>query len=270
MAYYFMVEKKRGEFQPIDICKSKYYFNGRKYDKKCAYSLDEIDSFTMMFNNEEELRKVLVNEDLLDIELMNKPLSSRNYSKGQYNKVPYGFLYQRDMELIAEPKRVIDLILYKYYYKSEFVFIKRFADCFSNFYECRITAAEVRNLSADSIRIGMWNRHMDEVDKNGDILVKRLIKLLIYKHYEMDSGYIKYNDKINYRNLHMIIAFIRNYNKEEDKPVIKATNETIVQLTLEQDKSFSLENAPKVKTRTRKKKNINLEGQITFDDITYI
>lgn len=259
MAYYFMVEKKRGEFQSIDICKSKYYFSGRKYDKKCAYSLDEIDSFTMMFNNEEELRRELVSEGLLDIDLINKPLSSRYYSKGQYNKVPYSFLYQRDMELVADPKRVVDLIVYKYY-KSEFVFIKKLADYFSNFYECRITAAEVRNLSNDSIRIGMWNRHMDEVDKNGDILVKRMVKLLIYKHFEMDSGYIKYNDKINYRNLHMIIAFIRNYNKDQDEPVITS----VVQPILEQAK---YEDTPKVKTRTRKKKSVNLDGQISFDDI---
>ena len=51
----------------------------------------------MMFNNEQELRKVLISEGILPIELHNKPLSSRLLIKGKYEKVRHDFLYQKDM-----------------------------------------------------------------------------------------------------------------------------------------------------------------------------
>ena len=75
MAYYFMVESKRGTYLPLDIKKSIYFqLIKTKYQKPNAYTLNEIDSFTMMFNNELELRKTLIAEGLLPIELCNKPL----------------------------------------------------------------------------------------------------------------------------------------------------------------------------------------------------
>jgi len=70
MAYYFTVESKRDEFIPIDI-KDSIYFQilKRKYEKPCAYSLEEIDNFTMMFDNELELRHILISEGLLPIKM---------------------------------------------------------------------------------------------------------------------------------------------------------------------------------------------------------
>ena len=55
MAYYFMVEKKKGEYFPLDITKSKHFIKLTNLSKKGACSLQEIDYLTINFANEIEL-----------------------------------------------------------------------------------------------------------------------------------------------------------------------------------------------------------------------
>ena len=50
MAYYFMVESKRGKFIPLKIKNSIYFqIEKTKYSKECAYSLEEIDNFLEIY-----------------------------------------------------------------------------------------------------------------------------------------------------------------------------------------------------------------------------
>lgn len=279
MAYYFMVEKKKGEYLPLDIRCSRYFQLSPKYKKACAYTLQEIDLFTMMFNDEEELRKVLLLEEIIPVNLSTKSLSIRTLIKGTYNKVPYDFLYQKDIEYIMNPIKVIETIM-KRYYQNDFVFIKKFADYFSNHYECKSTAPEIRQLAEISIREGKRNYHLDEIDKNGDKQVARLVKLLILKHYERPDGFIDYKNEPNYRNLHDVITFINNYDK---KLVInkETTKEQSDIITIEFKQQPDIHNncpvfttlnkstkPVSVKTRTKKKTNKNyiLDGQTSFLD----
>ena len=53
MAYYFMSEVSKGKYRELNISNSKYFQDiNRRYNKPCAYTLEEIDKFTMMFNDE--------------------------------------------------------------------------------------------------------------------------------------------------------------------------------------------------------------------------
>jgi len=134
MAYYFMVESKRGKYIPLEIKNSIYFqIEKTKYSKPCAYTLEEIDSFTMMFNNEQELRNVLTSEGLLPTELSNKTLSTRLLNKGEYEKVRHDFLYQKDIEYILDPSKVVEFIMKKYY-ENDFIFLQKFANNFSKYY----------------------------------------------------------------------------------------------------------------------------------------
>ena len=65
MAYYFMVEKKKGEYIPLDINNSKYFTRTSNLKGNSA-RLYEIDNFTTMFNDENELRESLVKEGILN------------------------------------------------------------------------------------------------------------------------------------------------------------------------------------------------------------
>lgn len=257
MAYYFMVESKRGKYIPLEIKNSIYFqITKTKYSEPFAYSLDEIDQFTMMFHNEQELRNVLISEGILPIETHNKPLSTRFLAKGQYEKVRYDFLYQKDIEYIANPLKTVEFIIQKYY-ENDFQFLQKFASNFSKYYECSSTAPEVAQASATSIREGKRHYHLESVDKNGDLLVARLVKLLILKHVEEPDGKINYKDSVNYRNLHAIVAFINNYYKKE----VQTEQISIQEFEINPKKENQ---TPIVHTKSRKKSITPLEGQFSF------
>lgn len=255
MAYYFMVEEKKGTYIPLEIKNSIYFQTVKtKYTKPFAYTLEEIDNFTMMFNNEKELRNVLVSEGILPMKYYNKSLSTRILQKEKYEKVRYDFLYQKDMEYVADPDKLIELIM-KRYYQNDFVFLQKFASHFSKHHECSTTAPEVSQSAAASIREGKRYYLLESVDKNGDLLVTRLIKLLIFKHYEQSDGTIKYKDEINYRNLHSVIAFLNNYYKKEEQLLIKG-----FEINIEHPKDI-----PVVSNKTKKRKLTQLDGQLSFE-----
>lgn len=268
MAYYLTIENKRGTYQPLNITKSKYFQTIPKFNKPCAYELREIDLFTTLFNNEEELRNALVEELIIKPNQYELPLSIRCLTKGKYNKVPYDFLYQKDIEYIFDPTKLIETII-KRYHNNDFLFIKKFANYFSDYYVCKSTAPEVRQLAEISLRDGIRNHHLDEVDKNGDNQITRLIKLLILDHYELENGYIVYKNKINYRNLHTIIAFINNYDKKikqqkeiEYTETIESSDNNPNNETNNKQEEKQIE---KVKTRTLGKKKYHLDNQMSFE-----
>ena len=264
MAYYFMVKEKKGKYKPLDISSSIYYqTTNPKYKKPYAFALDEIDSYTMMFNDESELRNALVAEGILPVGLSKKPLSIRFLNKDEYNKVMYDFLYQRDIEYIACPDKVVELILRRYY-QNDFAFLAKLASNFSKYRECSTTAPEVARLAEASIRSGYRNPALEELDSNEDTMVARLVKLLILKHTEKPDGKIEYKDEVNYRNLHSVIAFINNYN---EKLKSKLEGQTIID-----EVPFLYTEAPKFiipeKPKSRKRsKRTEIEGQLTFQDL---
>lgn len=251
MAYYLMVEKKKGLYQPLNIKNSKYYpYYNTRYTKTCAHTLQEIDEFTTQFDDEKELRERLVEEGILQYQLLDKPLSIRQPQKGMYTKVPYDLLYQDSIEYIMEPTRLVSLIMNKYY-QNDFIFIKKLANHFSEFYECKTTGPEVARLAEASLYQGYRHKGLEEIDRNGDFMVARMIKLLILKHYEQPDGKINYKSEVNYRNLHELIAFIKHKDKEEI-----LTNDNITENV-----------QPKItsKRKTRSKKKYILDDQTSFD-----
>lgn len=267
MAYYLTVESKKGNNIPLEI-KNSIYFQTvkRKYTKACAYSLQEIDSFTMMFDNESELRERLLEEGILPSKFFKKPLSIRFYKNDMYKKIPYDFLYQKDIEYIMKPDRLISLIMERYY-QNEFIFIRKLASHFSEVYECNSTAKEVVRLSEASIFQGKRHLGLEELDQNGDMPVPRMLKLLILKHYEKPNGIIEYKEQVNYRNLHDLIAFVNNYDKsnnpkqETEEPVVSHEIKTFINEHQNNEQS----NIIVVKKRTRSKKTYNIDGQQSFD-----
>lgn len=218
MAYYFMIESKKGSYRELNISDSRY-FQGtkRKYKKACAYSLEEIDEFTVMFNNEDELRETLVRDGIISSDIINKPLSIRYSMKEQYNKVPYDLLYQDSIKYLMSPEKLIESIIRRYY-DNDFMLIKKIATTFSNFRRCSSTAPEVRQYIDDTIRTGVRSRNLDLVDENGDKIITRLLKLILLDSYDdYYSGRVIYRDKINYRNLHVLIALVNYYDKDKVK-----------------------------------------------------
>ena len=270
MAYYFMVEAKKGKHIPIEISYSKYFQdNIRKYKKTFAHSLQEIDKFTMMFDNEIELRERLCEEGILPFHFFEKPLSIRSLNKNEYSKVPYDFLYQKDIEYIMEPERLIEKIM-RSFYEGDLLLINKIASRFSEEYRCKTTVSEVRQHIESSIRENRLSRHFDEVDENNDKLLPRLLKLIILENFDNKQGKVVYKDTVNYRNLHILIALVNYHDKTKNKQDettiknVKATNSHEEKVKEETPKNTSVKKLT-LGINGRGKKKYTLDEQLKFD-----
>ena len=212
MAYYMTIQKKKGEYTPIDITKSKYFTRISKF-KGMGMSLEETDLFTMMFNNESELRKALFDEGFIEQKYYDNPLAIRLLRNNKYHKVMYDFLYQKDIEYVMNPTLIIKRIDKKLD-SNDFRFVNTFANNYLRFHECLSTAPEVREFAMQSIRDGRRSKYFNILDENKDNPLVRMTKLLIYKYYQKPNGVVEYTNEIIYRNLHSVLAFINHYDKK--------------------------------------------------------
>lgn len=265
MAYYFMTEISKGKYKKIDISSSKYFpIKNKRFKEKFPYTLPEIDQFTMMFEDEKELRERLLEEGILSVSEFEKPLSIRYLQKEEYQKVPYDLLYQKDIEYIMEPERLIHKILKKFY-DHDFLLIKKIVSRFEGDYYCKSTLIEVRNHLEESIRDGKINKHFNDLDENNNKLLSRLLKLLILESYYAKNGKTVYRDKVRYRNLHILIALVNYHDKKEqiiEVPILKSADKVFTETKTENQTSNEYEF---VKTKTLGKKKHTLEEQTSFE-----
>lgn len=252
-----MVEKKKGDYEPLDITKSACFTPSSNL-KGMGRTIQEIDMFTTWFYNEEELRNTLLNEGILPVEYSSKPLSTRIKKKEGYKKVTYDFLYQKDIEYLINPKLVIERVEEKLR-QGDYRFIEKYANHFLKYHNCASTAPEVRDYAIFSIRTGWKSPHFADLDENQDKPLTRMTKLLIYKYYQNPDGKIEYKNEINFLYLHHIITFINNYDAKCEK------EKRLNQPASTQEKPQVI---PNVKKRTKKKKEKReyIEGQCSLFD----
>lgn len=248
MAYYFMLENKKGSWEKLNIPNSKYFRKSSRYKQYGACSLEEIDYFTMMFDDEEELRMSLLKEGILTPDNINKPLSIRLPRRDTFKKVMYDFLYQKDLIYIADPKRIIDKIN-DFNHQNNFHFLEKFATNYQDFHECNSSASELKMASIYSKKNNTRSKYLNTLDNEGHTLPERVAYLLLYEHRELSSCDIIYYPKIKYANLHSLVAFINHYEKKYLTEMKPLTNEQIALLEF------------KPLTKTKKKKNPILKGQ---------
>lgn len=224
MAYYLMVEEKKGKYLPIDITKSSL-FTRMSNLTGMGSNIQEIDYFTVNFNDYNELSNYLVKEGLLNANMVDKPLSIRHKKNNEYKKVMYDFIYQKDIEYLINPKKILDKINNKLL-KRDFLFVLKYAQFFMNTRDCSSTAPEIRDYINRSISNNKIDEYFYYKDSNYDNPLERMTKLLIYDYYQDINGKITYYSKVKYRNLHMIIAFINHY-EEKNKSLVQEDNKQV-------------------------------------------
>lgn len=219
MAYYFMVQNKKGQFTPLNISKSPYFYLNRTYNKDCAYSLMEIDCFTTLFENEQQLRNHLLTTGILLPFDGGKELSIRIIKNGKYHKVYYDFLYQKDYQYLEQPNNLIKDIQVK---KYDLNFLLSLANHYISNYQCKTTASDLRFYVSNSIQENTRSKYLDLLDENSCDILTRLCKLLIYPSkeyydYEKQCYLTKFDTtNVNYSNFHSLIAFKNHYELSHD------------------------------------------------------
>lgn len=274
MAYYLMYDagkkNKKEVYEIIDITKAPIFTRISKSLKNQGCTIEEIDNFTLNFNNSLEISKYLVGNGLLPMDKMDRKLSIRQIRKGEYDKVYYDLLYQKDIDYVFNPDKIIKRINDKLWIEKDFRFIEKLVNRFYNNHDCSSTIPEVRTAILETIRIGNISNMFNMRDNNGDDLLTRLIKLLIYDYYQSSDGKIHYittagNYSRNYNNLHSVIAFVNNYDKKynnkDDDSLIETSSNGIAPMIQPVTAS-----KPKPKTLSRKKdsKKYVLEEQMSM------
>lgn len=241
MAYYLNVDKGRSKgenrYEQLNIINCSCFPNPRVSGLiGIGVTEEEFDYFSMHFNDETELRNYLLNNGILKKEDADRTLTLRKKEKGKMLKVRHDFLYQKDIDYVFDPLKIVKRIDDKLWVEHDFRFIQKFANNYLNFRECSSTAPEVRNAISESIRNNDISNLFAARDENGDELLTRMVKLLLFKHYQTVDGKVHYmlnygDDTLakEYRNVHSIIAFINNYERKK----IEEENQKKEQMTME-------------------------------------
>lgn len=236
MAYFLQVKDTNGEYKSLNVSKSDKFESDvitESYVKSIAYSLQGLDHFTMQFENETELRNHLLLNGILPVNLADRPLVIR--FKNKKNARNYGLLFINDLEYFYVPNGLIDLVELRFQNK-DFKFIKDLAEYFRNFKECGTTASELVALTNKAINSSQIDRGFNERDVNGDNPIRRLVKLLTYKYKTLPGNNIEYNyNEFNWRTLHILIEFIKDYEQKELKPIIEEKIESKKKIRKKED-----------------------------------
>ena len=277
MAYYLMYDAGKKDrktvFEVIDITKAPIFTRLSKTLKNHGCTIEEIDNFTLNFNNSLEISKYLVGNGLLPRDKMDRELSIRQIRKGEYDKVFYDLLYQKDIEYVFNPDKIIEKINDKLWREKDFRFIEKLVNRFYNNHECKSTIPEVRAAILETIRTGNISNMFNMRDNNNDDLLTRLIKLLIYDYYQSSDGKTHYTTRVDdnrkiikYNNLHSVIAFVNNYDKKYNSKKDASLIEVPVSSAIVPMIQPVIQSKPKTRTLSPKKgsKKYILDEQISM------
>lgn len=235
MAYFLQVKSPRGGYKSLNISESPKFspddiyarktkiapetFEIKTSGKKIKYSLCAIDKFTMQFQDECELKLHLIEHKILPADLFDNPLVIRFSSKRDEVK-NYRVFFLEDY-FYFEPDKLINLINNRYL-NRDFRFLLELAKYVlaSKEVKCFPVADELYRYTNDSIQSGTVCNGFSETDPNGDNVVIRLTKLLMHKFdvkSNMGERVPNYHEEFNWRTLHLLIEFIKNYEQNEVK-----------------------------------------------------
>lgn len=260
MAYFLQIKDNSGNYKSLNLEKSSLWQAlqiEKAYKQNGAYRIQEINRFTMEFEDENALKNHLLLEGILPLSLEKNELVIR-FIKNNNSKIRnYNLLFEDSLAYFCEPNILINLVKEKYN-SNDFIFLNRLARCFYWFRECSSTALELINLTELAIKTGNIDRGYYEVDSNGDNLAVRLVKLLIFKYKQGANQTIVYSNEYNWRTFHILVDFINNYEKK-------------LQL-LEEKKKNSVVCDGQLNNVSTKKKRIKTEssqipGQLDFNDL---
>lgn len=241
MAYYLMISNK-DEYKSIDITGLDTFNKTSKYIG-AAYSLSEIDTFTMKYKDEIELKKDLYESGIIDIDEICKEITIRRKEKDKYIKVKYGLAYKERTKYFDQIY-LRSTILSK---QTDYEFIAKLSSYYRNSY--------VNSININILSFIAYNKINNEVDK----VLNDFIERELYR-YDNTSG--KY--KLNYKSLHDLAMFVYNYDAYKAYETL-GYNKSIITT----EKKERLIDLKKSLTKTKTKKYIKNEdnfGQISLFD----
>ena len=243
MAYYLTIANK-GEYKKLNLLLLEGFIKTSKF-KGEALSLDELDDLTSKYQDEYEFKKKLYQAGIITIDEITKELSIRRKQNNNLIKVKYGLIYQKESKYLDQ-LYLRSILISK---QRDYTFLEKLSSYYRNSYNNSINIA---NLSL------IAKHHYDF--ENSKIL-SDFFQREIYKYNPSTD-----ECKLNYKSLHDLAMFCFTY---EINSIRKEINISSKEKEENRIKMLNSLKTPKPKIRTLKKKNYELEGQMSFDDLEY-
>lgn len=246
MAYYLMISNK-DEYRSIDITTLDKFTKTSKF-KGSSYSLSEIDTFTMKYTSEVELKKELYEKGIIDIDEICKDISIRRKEKDKYIKVKYGLAFKGRAKYF-DVLYLRSTILSK---QDDYDFLTKLTSYYRNSY--------INNTNINILSYISYNKVNTETDKILNDFIEREL-------YRYDTNNNKY--KFNYKSLHDLAMFVYNYDAYKAYETLGYTKRS---LTLEKkERLLDLKKTLTKEEKTKKKikkltSNEDNYGQISLFD----
>lgn len=254
MAYYLTIQKRKGEYQELNI-KDLPQFN-RISRNVNGYSLEEIDNFTSRFYDEVDLKNVLYNAGIIELDDIVKDISIRYKKDNDLKKVRYDLVYY-GMHKFLDCFYLRNMI---FSFSEDKEFLKKLVSSYGG---NPFNAYIISNIKS----------YLEFNYISGDYIYNLLNSFIENEIYSYDKTG---NETLKYKSLHDLAMFVYNYihNKELSNSGItkKMDNDNKKKklLELQHDKlisSLCVVERPKAKRLTKKEiQNIPVDGQISFFD----
>lgn len=241
MAYYLTIQKNKKEHKLINISLLEEFKRTSKF--RNGYSLEEIDYFTSIFDDEVQLKEILYDKGLITSEEISKEIAIRQRINNELVKVRYGLIYKSNRKYLDTQylrNRLLSL-------QSDKNFLKKLVSYYRNSYSCVIEISEIKNYL---------------FDKNSEVDINSTINSFFLKEiFQQEKNSLEY--KLKYKSFHDLSMFIQTYIKENIE--FSKSDYDIKKRLLKLQEDKGIKSKPRVKKLTKKELNkIPLEGQISF------
>ena len=246
MAYYLTIKKNK-EYNKLDISSLPEFKKMSKFREKTSYSLEEIDCFTSCFSNEIVLKRALLQEGIIEECDVTKDIEIRYKDKDKLSKVRYDLVYKDAAKYFN-----VDFLRYFVLSKSS---DRDFLNKLTSFY---------RNSYCNNENICRIRYILETKNEHEFTMQETLTRFVFNEVYATD--YKTGNCSLKYKSLHDLAMLCYTYEINSIRNELNISNKEKEENRIKMLNSLK---TPKPKVRTLKKKNYELEGQMSFDDLEY-
>lgn len=245
MAYYLLLDN-RNKKRFLEIPKIHNKGQKPRYKSSEAFSLEEIDNFTTMFNSESEMKEYLLAKNIIKENELDKDIIILKKYQNQYHKINHNIIYEQYKEYLNEKN-----ITYKIRSReNDKDFLKELINYYYNINKTEnVYNNAVKNTLAD---ISAKIEGNIELNYNLTYYIEEFIKTTLYFQ----------NDKLGYKALRNLAIFTCNY---ETKEALQKEKERLLSMK-EEKNNFSLKDKYKPYGRTRKREIKEGEQYSLFSD----
>lgn len=244
MAYYLTI-KEKNNYKLLDITSLEEFTRFSNF-KNNSYSLEEVDFFTSIFNNEIELKKHLYENGIISIDDIVKKIEIRIKLNGKLKKVKYDLIYKSTQKYLDVQYLRGQLLILQH----DKDFLKKLLDYYRNSHK----QEGLRQINA--LLNGYHGTDLNMFKALCQFLEDEIITV------EHSTG----EAKLKYKSLHDLAMFIYNYCNNKGNTELDNNKKELARVTaLEELKKDIIKPKTEVHVKKKiKKPRQELEGQTSF------